>query len=146
MHCRLMTSLMAAMLLVAPLAASGACMVSSTVLSFGAIDPLIQMQHDSTAEILVTCDASTQYAISLSAGQGTFSQRTMVSASGTLNYNLYIDSQRTLIWGDGTGITRTVNGSADTSGTAHTVYASVPWQSRAIPGTYGDSIVITVIY
>lgn len=133
-------------LLAAPLGASAACMLSSTALSFGVIDPLVEMQHDSTAQIHVTCDPQATFTISLSTGAGSYNQRALVSGANLLNYNLYIDPQRTMIWGDGSGTTRTVSGSADSAGTSHTIYGSIPWQPRAVPGVYSDTIVITVSY
>lgn len=123
-----------------------ACTVSSALLAFGAINPLDKLERDSSADITVTCPSLTMYTVSLSAGSGTYNQRTLRSGSNILNYNLYIDPQRTLIWGDGSGVTRTVQSSADTMGTTHTVYGTVPAQPRAVPGVYSDSIVVTVSY
>lgn len=123
-----------------------ACTVTATSFQFGTIDPLIAMTTTSTSTITVNCPAPTSYAIALSPGAGTFAERLMMSGSNTLSYNLYADAAHTIIWGDGTGGTATVNGSASTSGTSHTVYGRAPHQPTAVPGIYADSIVVTVSF
>jgi len=137
-------AIMLAALIASP--ASFACTVASSTQSFGVINPLIDGQRDSTAGVSVGCPTLTSYTLSLSAGSGTYNQRTLLSGSRTLNYNLYIDAQRTQIWGDGSGATWTVPGSADSTSTLHTIYGSVPAQPFAVPGTYSDTVVITVSY
>lgn len=122
------------------------CTVTATGFQFGMIDPLIVTDHASTSTITVTCPSLTAYAISLSQGMGTFSQRQMTSGSNILNYNLYTSSLYTSIWGDGTGATSTVSGNADSSGSTQTVYGRSPHQPTAVPGGYSDSIVVTVTY
>ncbi len=69
-----------------------------------------------------------------------------MSGTHELSYNLYTDATHTMIWGDGTGGSTTVSGTADQSGTEHTIYGRVPWQPQAVPGSYSDSIVITISY
>lgn len=125
---------------------AAACTVTSSILAFGAINPLSGEERDSTASITVSCPAPTAYTISLNAGSGTYNQRTMLSGSNALDYNLYTDSQRTLIWGDGSGVTRTVSGSASSTGTTHTIYGSIPAQRQAVPGAYSDSVIITITF
>ncbi|MBW3567429.1 MAG: spore coat U domain-containing protein [Proteobacteria bacterium] len=121
-----------------------ACTVTSTTLSFGVIDPLMDGQRDSTANISISCPATTVYSIALSTGSGTYNQRTLLSGIHVLNYNLYTDSQRTQIWGDGSGGTWTVSGVAAEG--SHTIFGSVPSQPAAVPASYSDTVVITVTY
>ena len=123
-----------------------ACTVTATGFQFGAIDPLVATDHESTSTITVTCPSLTAYTISLSPGAGTYSQREMTSGSEILNYNLYTSSLYTSIWGDGTGSTSTVSGATDSNGSTQTVYGRLPHQPTAMPGSYSDSIVVTVIY
>lgn len=43
-----------------------------------------------------------KYVVTLSTGiSGTYAARTMVSGPNTLTYNMYVDTARTQIWGDG---------------------------------------------
>ncbi|HEX7027403.1 MAG TPA: spore coat U domain-containing protein [Gammaproteobacteria bacterium] len=123
-----------------------ACTVTATNFQFGTIDPLIATDHQSSSTVTVTCPGVTAYTVSLSPGGGTYGQRQMASGGNTLNYNLYISSLYTSIWGDGTGSTSTVSGNADSSGSVLTVYGRLPHQPTAIPGSYADSIVVTVTF
>lgn len=133
-------------ILIIKISTAHACTVTATNFQFGMIDPLIATDHASTSTITVTCPSLTAYTIALSAGAGTYSQRQMTNGSDTLNYNLYISSLYTSIWGDGAGSTSTVSGNADSSGSTQTVYGRSPHQPTAVPGGYSDSIVITVTY
>lgn len=127
-------------------AAADACSVNATSFQFGTINPLIATSHDSTSTVTVTCPSLTSYSVALSPGSGTFSQRQMSNGTNTLDYNLYTDSARTEIWGDGSGSTATVSASADDTGTDHTVYGRLPHQPTAAVGSYSDSITVTVTY
>lgn len=143
---RLHGALWAAMLAVLAPAAGRACTVTATSLEFGTIDPLMARDTISTASITVTCPSLTSYAIALSAGAGSYAQRDLIDGAATLAYNLYADSADTQIWGDGTGGSVVVNASAGTPGTSTQVYGRVPYQLAAVPGTYSDSIVVTITY
>lgn len=134
------------LLMLAGTAAHAACTVSATSHAFGVIDPLVAVDHDSTSSVSVSCDTLTSYSVSLSAGAGTYGNRELVSGSDALMYNLYDDAARSRVWGDGSGTTVTVNGSADSGGTTHSVYGRVPHQPTAVPGSYSDSITVTVTY
>lgn len=123
-----------------------ACTLDATSLAFGTINPLDAVDHQSTASINVTCPESTGYSLSLSAGAGSFQQRQMMDGSRSLDYNLYADPAHTSIWGDGSGVGVTVSGTADSAGQTHTVYGLLPHQPLAVPGTYGDSITVTLSY
>lgn len=135
--------LVAALLL--PFRAFG-CTVDSTTLSFGSINPLANRQQDSSALLNISCPSSTSYTITLSPGSGSYDRRTMLSGTEVLEYNLYIDPQRSRIWGDGSGATYTVTGVADEVGSEHTIYGSVPPQPFASPGIYSDAVIITIHY
>lgn len=125
---------------------ASACTVSATSAAFGTIDPLANTETLSTGIISVSCPESTSYTIALGPGNGDIDNRHMASGSHELSYNLYTDASRSIIWGDGTGGSATVSGTADSSGTDHTVYGRVPWQPSAVPGVYSDSIVVTISY
>ena len=66
-----------------------------------------------------------------------------------LAYELYRDPSRTQRWGNDTaGGTNTVNGSGSTqtNPTVLTVYGRVPVQAVGAPGTYTDTITVTLSY
>lgn len=120
------------------------CTVSAQAVSFGSYDVFSNQSLDSTGNIGVTCDVSSAYTISLSPGGGSYTSRSMASGANNLNYNLYTDATRTIVWGDGTGSTATVNGSG-TSG-SHTVYGRIPARQNAYVGTYSDVITVTLAF
>lgn len=77
----------------------------------------------------------------------------MASGANHLNYDLYTNSTRTTIWGDGTGSTQVVADSLTvpalfgTSNKDNTVYGRIPGsQSTTRTGSYNDSITVTITY
>ncbi|HYI48986.1 MAG TPA: spore coat U domain-containing protein [Allosphingosinicella sp.] len=148
-------AILAAGLLAAPLALApaGACTISSAGVAFGAYDPQIPGNDDSTGTVSVECHPSVSSPIvALSAGQsGTFAGRSMTSGSYTLTYNLYADSGRATIWGDGTSgtVTVTLTGGSVSGGQrrfSRTIYGRVPGSQNVGAGTYGDTITLTVTF
>jgi spore coat protein U-like protein len=123
------------------------CTVSTTSLGFGSINPLIAADTNSVATVTVSCTALTSYSLSLSAGGGgSFLQRTMRSGANQLFYQIYSDAANSTVWGDGSGGSSVVNASAAGTGTTTYAYGRVPHQQTAVPGTYADSIVVTITY
>lgn len=144
----------------AALAAIG-CNVSSTGAGFGDYDPLATSADDSTASVSVTCTRvifqdpfSVSYTLSLSRGSGstTFAPRRLRSGPNRLNYNLFRDAARAQVWGDATGSTFVVSGTASfnwfqtTQTNTHTAYGRLPAQQDVVPGAYSDTIVVTITY
>jgi spore coat protein U-like protein len=126
------------------------CSASATGVAFGTYTPLTVAT--STATITITCiqvTAPASATITLSAGaSNTFAARTLSSGGNILTYNLYLDAAYTQIWGDGTGgsATETLNLTAGHLQTTNaTVYGQVPSQDPA-PGSYSDTITVTVNY
>lgn len=125
-------------------ARAATCTVSPQNLSFGLYDPLSSSTSDTVATITVTCDAETAFEIALGPGSGSYAARTMTAGPDTMVYNLYIDPQRTLVWGDGMGGSNTVG--AVSAQRDFSVYARAPALQNLRPGVYGDSVAITVTY
>jgi spore coat protein U-like protein len=78
-----------------------------------------------TSTVSVKCTKSSAYTVALNGGNtagGTVAQRLMGSGANTLQYNLYTTTAHTVVWGDGTG------------------------SSVTQPGTYTDTITVTVSY
>lgn len=147
---------LAGLLLCLPGAANAVCSVSATAVGFGNYDPLSSLNTDTTGTVTVTCSGLlsvlVSYEILLSrGGAGTYTPRRMASGSNTLNYNLYTNLVRTTIWGDNTGGSSRVTGSmlvqllVPTSNN-HIVFGRIPAQQNIAPGTYADSITVTVNY
>lgn len=133
-----------ALLLVAAPARATNCTVSPESLSFGVYNPFNGSASDTAATITVTCDAETAFEIALGPGSGSVAARTMAAGSDTMAYNLYIDPQRTRVWGEGAGASDTV--SAVSAQGYFTVYARAPAGQNLRPGLYTDVISVTVTY
>jgi len=86
------------------------------------------------------------YQIHLDAGLhsgGVFHPRRMGLAAATLSYNLYRESTRTEVWGDGSNSTSVITG---TGTTTHTLYGRVSALQTPAAGEYTDAVVVTVIW
>lgn len=132
---------------------TSSCNVSGTTLNFGStIDPLgTAVPLDAASTLTVTCSNTTPYAVSLNAGTNAggasnFSARTLKSGSNTLGYQLYLDSGRTTVWGDGTASSSTKSGTGSGSAQTLQVYGRIPTLSGVVPGTYTDTVTVTITY
>jgi len=135
----------AAMLTIGLLAAAPAgasCSMGIVMSVFGAYNTLSASSLDGAGSVSVTCDVTSSFQVALNKGQGSFAARQLQSGANVLYYNLYTDALRSLIWGDGTVGTALLSG----SGTAvtYTVYGRIPGGRIFRPGSYGDSITVTL--
>lgn len=122
-----------------------------SLLDFGKVFQTIDRNIDSTATIAVTCNRGSSgsggnYSILLGNGEhAQGQQRRQLGPDGALlKYELYRDAARTQRWGDTgkTGRSGTGNGSPQ----QWTVYGRVPPQAATTPGTYRDTVLVTVTY
>jgi spore coat protein U-like protein len=123
-----------------------ACTVEVASLAFGNIDPLDGFDTDSVTTLTVSCPVDTQYSASVSAGSGTFADRHMGDGIHTLNYQLFTEASRSLVWGDGSAGTNVIQGTAGSTGASHSIYGHVPAQPYAVPATYSDTLLVTITY
>lgn len=130
------------------------CRISTTPVNFGVYDVFSSYVQDSTGTITVTCQNPEMkplpVVISLNAGgSGTFNPRQMRASSGTdrLNYYLFTDPSRTVIWGDGTGGSSIVSSQITKSTTFNAVvYGRIlPGQNVGV-GNYSDVLTATVTW
>jgi spore coat protein U-like protein len=129
------------------------CSATATALAFGTYVPGAgALTNNST--ISVKCTKNTPYTVALNAGTssgGTLAQRLMASGANRLQYNLYTTAPLTSVFGDGTGSTLTVAGTGAGVATANsvTVFGQLPdnaTNQAAVPGSYSDTITVTVSY
>ncbi len=123
------------------------CNVSATNVSFGTVG-LVNSNVDATSTVTAQCSISLPYTVSLNGGNAGASdptQRKMAKASENITYGLYKDSARAQPWGNTIG-TNTVAGTGTGLSQANTVYGRVPSQTTGSPGSYSDTIVVTVTY
>jgi spore coat protein U-like protein len=97
---------------------SNNCTINATTLNFGSQND-VSANRDSTGTLTIRCTNSSPYQIGLGAGLGvgaTVTARKMTSAaSNTINYYLYRDTGRTIVWGNTAG-TNTVSGTGEWHG------------------------------
>lgn len=141
---------LAALVLPATAEAKTLCSVTATGVAFGAYNPIGGAGVDITGTVTLSCDKDkTDYLITLSTGgSGDYSARSMTHAGDQLPYQLYLDSARTVIWGDGTGGTGVVSGVLPKKETSisFTVYGRVYGGVNVAPGFFTDAIVVTALY
>jgi spore coat protein U-like protein len=129
---------------------SANCSISAAPVNFGPVDTLTATAVDGTGGVTVTCTNGTGWtaAADIGAGSGaSFATRRMTSSGNTLNYTLFTDSNRSIIWGDGTGVTATVGNTGSGAAQVFTVYGRVPGgQSSAPAGSYSDTVNVTITY
>lgn len=134
------------------------CTALAQSVVFGSYNPQSASPRDSTGTVTVTCVVgislldSAAYDIKLSAGNsGSYVARQLNLVSSSLNYNLYVDSARTQVWGNGTGGTSYRSDAYScllgcTEIRNYTVYGRIPAQQNIAAGAYTDVIIVTVTY
>ena len=128
------------------------CNVSAVNLAFGAVDPL-GGNVDQTTTVTVRCTKNSAYTVGLNAGTttgATIAQRLMANGSETMQYNLFTDAARSIIWGNSAVAPTWVSGTGAGLGTAQvlTVFGRVPTgQTNLAVGSYTETaITVTVTY
>ncbi|NUF34975.1 spore coat protein U domain-containing protein [Acinetobacter oleivorans] len=135
------------------------CQLNSTsTVDFGNINDISLTKRDYTAQGAVnsTCNYGTPYSIYLGDGNNRIAggfRRMINSNNEFIPYQLYKDSNYSTVW-DATGGVTNVGGAGGVSGTgtgsAQTtpVYGKIPQgiSIASTPGTYSDSVVVTVTY
>lgn len=124
------------------------CSLSSTSISFGTYDVFSTNPLDTNGSIVYRCgNADNNISISLDKGAaGSFNPRRMLNGSEALNYNLYLDAARTVIWGDGTGGTQSyfIKNPPNNQDVTVPVYGRVPAGQSVSKGVYSNTITVTI--
>lgn len=126
-------------------AAAQSCTVTVSPVVFGNYSPLAAAPLDTTGRVIVDCSDTAGYVVALNAGAngGSFNNRHLANGGSRLFYQLYSDSARTRIWGNGTGGSTTVQAPASAT---LTVYARVPARQNVAVGAYADTVLVTISY
>ena len=129
---------------------ANSCSITVSGLSFGSYNVFSVSDVQSTGSVVLRCGNNvTAVEITLSRGQSsTFSPRVLVSSGESLDYNLYLDAARSLVWGDGTSGTQTFQSSsfAKRQNVPVTIYGAIPASQDVRAGTYTDSITATIVF
>lgn len=124
------------------------CSIGTTPVAFGDYNVLSASPKTTTGTVTYQCTLGVNIIVTLSRGSSsTFNPRTMTKGAETLSYNLYRDAAYQTIWGDGTGGTQAYSTLATVLfPTTVTVYAQLPAGQDVTVGSYGDSVVATIIF
>jgi spore coat protein U-like protein len=128
------------------------CSLTTSSVSFGSYDPIVANASsplNASGSITDTCSNGLTGTLTLDQGldptgasTATVPARQMRSGASVLAYFLYSDSARSNPWGStGIGIT----GTGATS-TPILVYGQIPGGQNAAPGSYSDTVTVTVTF
>jgi spore coat protein U-like protein len=122
------------------------CAISTSPLTFGTYQP--STARDASGTVSVNCTNTAPYQVSLGSGQNASAgvRRMAGPASDFVGYSLYSNSARTTAWGDGSAIGAKVSGTGSGTSQNLTVYGRIPANQYARPGSYSDSVFVTVEY
>jgi len=122
---------------------------SPGTLNFGSYDPSVGGNTDTTTTFTVSCLGVATLRFTLNAGSGSYTTRQMTS-TGTdrLNYNIYQDAGRSIVWGDGTPPSQALvfTTAGFFSANPFTIYGRVPPSQWITAGAYTDNITVTLNY
>ena len=133
-------------------ASAEACTVTTTAVAFGNYDPLSLANDDGTGTVALACHPSVQSpVVEIDAGSsGSIASRRMLNGATVLNYNLYTDVARTILWGDGVvGVTVTLTGGTVSGGQrrfSRSIHGRIPAGENVGVGNYSDTLIVTVTF
>lgn len=125
------------------------CTVVASDISFGTTTTLASLIN-ATGTVQANCTLGAAYTIAMNGGSttGNIANRRMAkvgAGANSIGYQLYRNSARTTIWGD--GVTGTVSPGTGTGANQNiTVYARVPAQATPPVDDYQDTITVTMTY
>jgi spore coat protein U-like protein len=122
------------------------CTIGTNNLNFGTAG-VLTANTDATTTLSPVCTNGTPYNIGLDKGLNgsSVTARQMKAGAALINYFMFSNSGRTTNWGNTVG-TDTVAGTGTGSAQSLTVYDRIPAQTTPAPGTYNDTIVVTLTY
>ncbi|MTH44698.1 Csu type fimbrial protein [Intestinirhabdus alba] len=126
---------------------NGCDLLSVAPMDFGSKSPVNggQLAGDAAAGVAIRCPVNTTFTVAIGPGvnnDGT--SRRVCNGANCVAYGLYQDAGHTTPWNDSDAVqTQTA-----TTGDAQTltVYGMIPAQSWPTPGTYTDTVVVTLSY
>ncbi len=143
-------ALLGALFCARPAGAASCVFNSVTPVAFGPYDVFSATADDAVGSFTFQCsllqllDAIT---INISTGSsGTYSSRTMLNGANTLNYNLYMDAARTVVWGDKSSGTSNYTALLAALPVTLSVYGRIPARQNAKAGNFADTVVITLLF
>lgn len=137
------------------MALSQQCTINVTPISFGNYDAFSSIPLDATGTITINCVdvVWAEVKLGVSSSSGTFNPRRMRRSGGAdlLDYNIYTNATRTVIFGDGTGGTEAIEihkppGTPRPEPWSRSIsmYGRIPPGQDVSAGTYSDTLTATV--
>src|SRR5438270_4499664 len=124
--------------------------VVPTNINFGAYSAFSNTAVTATSAFQFTCTPPATATMTLSRGtSASYNPRIMTRTTLpaiTMNYNLYMDAANTIIWGDGTSGTQFLTFPSTPGNKTYTgtIYATIPPGLNVGPGTYTDTVQVTL--
>jgi len=121
------------------------CSVATQPLSFNRYNPLATAAVQMETSIFIDCASSVKFvSLTLDSGPSTKpTLRQMRSGSFALDYAIYRDVQRTVLWGNGETLqTVTLPQRGDLT---LWLYGTIPALQNVVPGSYSDVLTLTVV-
>ncbi|HEY7651451.1 MAG TPA: spore coat U domain-containing protein [Methylomirabilota bacterium] len=148
---RLLTMLLAAGALGTAAPAEAACTISTTAVNFGSYNVFSASPDNATGQVTYRCTAPRPPLVTIQLDKGgapTFNPRQMRMGSEVLSYNLYLDSTRTTIWGDGTGGSQTYTRSnpPTNQNIKVSVFGRIPAGQDVSAGSYSATVTATIFF
>jgi len=137
--------------LIASSAAEAACTITTTAVNFGTYNVFAASPDDATGQITYRCTAPRPPLVQIHLDKGgapTFNPRQMRQGSEILNFNLFLDSTRSTIWGDGTGGTQAytqANPQANRNINVN-VYGRIPAGQDVSAGSFTATVTATIFF
>jgi spore coat protein U-like protein len=132
----------------AQVAITASCTINSaSVLDFGS-QGVLSEAVDRSSTLEVQCSRATPYIIALDQGTGpgaTVDARELINGSTAIIYSLYQDVAHSTVWGNTIGI-NTVAATGNGGSQSYVIYGEIPPQDTPPPGTYTDTVRVTVAY
>jgi spore coat protein U-like protein len=129
----------------------GNCLVTTQDLAFGNYDPVganATTPADATGLIELTCSRGLVATIALGLGQNAqaTTRRMADPGAGRLEYELYQDGGRTVVWGGPGAGDRVLPAAPSTATRLYAVYGRVRQGQDQPVGAYTDTVVVTVTF
>lgn len=126
---------------------SANCLIAANPLDFGSYDPVganASADLDGSSSLDVTCTDGTSAVIVLDMGTSGGANRAMQNGAHELNYELYSDAGRSVIWGaiEADGLEYTGTGLQE----AVSVYGRIAAGQNVPAGVYSDNVIATVTF
>jgi spore coat protein U-like protein len=139
--------------------AGAGCTLTATGIAFGVYNPSSATPLDSNGALTVTCTLDSgvtqnfNFTAVFGTGNGTYASRYMLRSGGTerLYYNAY-NAGYAQVYGNGSGGTASFTGRIrvwffDPSNSLSTTVAGrIPQTQNAVPGSYADSLMVTLTF